>query len=439
MDNMIGIRREDINPWERRTPLIPEHAGELQVRHALRITVQPSRTRIFSDDEYRRSKVLVSEDLSPCSVILAVKEIPAELLLPEKTYLFFSHTTKGQPHNLAMLKRLAELRCSLVDYEKIVDDGGRRLVFFGRQAGQAGMIDTLWALGRKLRQEGLNSPFNRLEQTWRYRTLDEARGEVAAAGREIREKGLDPTLAPLVVGFAGYGHSSRGAQDIFDILPFEELAPENIADFFEKKVFRFDRVYKVVFREEHMVEPGRKGKPFELQEYYLRPHLYRSRFALFLPYLTALVNCIYWEPKYPRFVTIPDLKRLWTQNGQPRLRVIGDVSCDVNGSVECTVKCTDPDSPVYVYDIIEDRAVEGFQGTGPVVLAVYNLPAEISLESSRYFSQVLKDFIPHLAGDAFGGTFAEGSLPEPLRRAVILHRGEFTPDYAYMREFLKRS
>ncbi len=438
MSITIGIRREDRNPWERRTPLIPADIRELQSRHSLKVTVQSSRIRIFSDDEYRQVEARVSEDLNSCSVILAVKEIPTDLLLPDKIYLFFSHTAKGQVHNLGMLNRLIELRCSLIDYEKIVDDEGRRLVFFGRQAGQAGMIDTLWALGRKLRQEGLDTPLGRLEQTWRYRNLAQAEDEVRQAGQEIRERGLDPSLAPLVVGFAGYGHSSRGAQEIFDLMPFEQVAPEKLAEFFEKKEHGADRLYKVVFREEHMLEPGRKGKPFDLQEYYSRPHLYRSCFSCFLPYLTVLVNCIYWEPNYPRFVTIPDLKKLYSQNGQPRLRVIGDISCDVNGSVECTVKSTNPDSPVYVYDVHEDRAVEGFQGQGPVVLAVYNLPAEISLESSVYFSRVLKELVPALAGSVLGSNFSECRLPEPLRRALILHRGELTPDYAYLKDFLRK-
>lgn len=435
----IGIRREDRNPWERRTPLIPEDARELQSRCSLRVTVQPSRIRIFSDDDYRRADVRVSEDLGSCSVILAVKEVPPEHLLAGKTYLFFSHTAKGQAHNMAMLRTLQERRCSLIDYERIIDDEGRRLVFFGRQAGQAGMVDSLWALGRKLRQEGLDTPFGSLEQTWRYRTLAEAEKAVGKAGREIRDRGLDPSLAPLVVGFAGYGHSSRGAQDVFGLLPAEEIPPEGLEKFFDAKSFRSDRMYKVVFREEHMLEPGRKGKPFDLQEYYARPHLYRSRFSRFLPYLTVLVNCIYWEPKYPRFVTIPDLKQLYLQNGQPRLRVIGDISCDVNGSVECTVKCTNPDAPVYVYDLQEDRAVDGFLGTGPVILAVYNLPAEISFESSAYFSRVIKDFIPSLAGDGFGRNFSECRLPEPLKRAVILHRGELTPGYAYLKEHLRKT
>jgi alpha-aminoadipic semialdehyde synthase len=337
-----------------------------------------------------------------------------------------------------MLRRLADSKCTLIDYERIIDDRGRRLVFFGRQAGQAGMVDTLWALGRKLRQEGFSTPLLHVEQTWRYPSLAEAKEAVSQAGREVAEKGLPSKLAPLLVGFSGYGHTSQGAQEIFDLLPFQEVEPENVEALFGENNPANRQFYKIVFREEHMVEPGRKGKPFNLQEYYSQPHLYRSRFADYLPYLTALVNCIYWEPRFPRFVTFHDLKKLYLNNGQPRLRVIGDVSCDIGGSVECTVKCTDPDSPVYVYDLQQDRARDDLAGTGPVVLAVYNLPAEISLESSVFFSQVLKDFIPAVAQADFHRRFEDLELPPVLKRAVILHRGQLSPDYAYLKRYLGR-
>ncbi len=438
MRTRIGIRREDRNLWERRAPLIPAHVRELQGNHPLEIWVEPSAIRVFSDDDYRREGAVVTNDLSPCQVIIAVKEVPLSAIYADKTYLFFSHTAKGQPQNREMLRRLADRKCTLIDYERIIDDRGRRLVFFGRQAGQAGMVDTLWALGRKLRQEGFSTPLLHVEQTWRYPSLAEAKEAVSQAGREVAEKGLPSKLAPLLVGFSGYGHTSQGAQEIFDLLPFQEVEPENVDTLFRESNPANRQFYKIVFREEHMVEPGRKGKPFNLQEYYRQPHLYRSRFADYLPYLTALVNCIYWEPRFPRFVTFHDLKKLYLNNGQPRLRVIGDVSCDVGGSVECTVKCTDPDSPVYVYDLQQDRARDDLAGTGPVVLAVYNLPAEISLESSVFFSQVLKDFIPAVAQADFHRRFEDLELPPVLKRAVILQRGELSPDYAYLKGFLGR-
>jgi alpha-aminoadipic semialdehyde synthase len=431
----LGIRREDKNPWERRVPLIPVHARELLRRLPLEIMLQPSPIRVFADEDFRREGVIVSEDLSACSIVLAVKEIPEDFFRDERAYVFFSHTIKGQPHNMPMLKRMIERRATLIDYERILDDKGRRLVFFGRQAGQAGMIDTLWALGRRLHEEGIKTPFADIRQTIQYASLVEAKEAIQKVGWEIHNHGLDSSLVPLVFGFTGYGHVSQGAQEIFDLLPFEELAPGQVKDLFEKKHYSEKKVYKTVFKEEHLVvpKPGRPG--FDLQDYYHNPQNYRPVLEGYLPFFTVLVNAIYWAPQYPRFVTKKALRKLWKGPCPPRLRVIGDITCDIDGSMECTVKSTDPTHPVFTYDVEKDEAVDGFAGKGPAVMAVDNLPAEIALESSVFFSQTLMPFVPGLVKADYRADFDRCGLPPELKRAAILFRGEFTPDYAYMREF----
>ena len=432
----LGIRREDKNPWERRVPIIPVHARELIRDLPLDIRIQPSPIRIFADEDYLREGVTISEDLSPCSIVLAVKEIPEAFFRDETVYLFFSHTIKGQLHNMPLLRRMMECRATLIDYERVVDDKGRRLVFFGRQAGQAGMIDTLWALGQRLGQEGIKNPFVDIRQTIHYASLVEAKEDIQKVGLAISNHGLDSSLIPLVFGFTGYGHVSQGAQEIFDLLPFEELAPREVEALFKKKGYPGNKAYKTVFKEEDLVvpKPGRPG--FDLQDYYQNPQNYRPVLNRYLPYLTVLVNAIFWAPQYPRFVTKNYLKKLWRSPGSPRLRVIGDISCDLNGSVECTVRCTDPAHPVFTYDLEKDEAVSGFSDKGPTVMAVDNLPAEISLESSVFFSQTLKPFIPGLIGADFRTGFARCHLPAPLKKAVILYRGNLTPDYEYMSEFI---
>lgn len=434
---LIGIRREDKNPWERRVPLIPTHVRELMAHYPVEIWVQPSPVRIFSDEEYRREGARVEEDLSPCDIVLAVKEIPIRFFRQRRVYAFFSHTSKGQPHNMPMLKRMVALGCTLIDYEKIVDESGRRLVFFGRQAGYAGMIDTLWALGRRLEAEGIKkNPFAVLKRTYEYASLVEAKEEIQKMGWEIYRNGLDGAIVPLVFGFMGYGHVSQGAQEIFDLLPFEEIPPRDIPSFFKNEKYAANHVYKSVFREEDMVSPARSGEVFDLHDYYALPVKYTPVFESYLPYLTVVVNGIYWAPRFPRFITKSFLRRMYEGDGTPRLRVIGDISCDVEGAVECTVRTTSPDHPVFMYDPLEDIAFPGVAGRGPVVLAVDNLPAEISLESSIFFSQVLKDFIPGLAAVDFSGDFESCRLPDPLKKAVILFRGEFAPEFAFMRNFI---
>jgi alpha-aminoadipic semialdehyde synthase len=172
---IFGIRQEDKNEWEARTPLTPAHVKTLMDNYFVKFIVQPSPIRAFRDEDYRAAGAEINPDLSTCDVILAVKEIPVELLLPNKKYLFFSHTIKGQRYNMPMLKRLVDLRTTLIDYERIVDEKGKRLVFFGRFAGIAGMLDTLWALGQRLELEGFTTQFSEVKRALHYADLESAK------------------------------------------------------------------------------------------------------------------------------------------------------------------------------------------------------------------------------------------------------------------------
>jgi alanine dehydrogenase len=432
----IGIRREDINKWEKRVPLIPSHVRELSDRHPVEFMVQPSAIRVFTDADYRADGVAVAETLSPCPIVFALKEIPIELLEKNKVYIFFSHTAKGQSQNMPMLKRMMELGCTLIDYEKMVDEKGRRVLYFGNYAGHAGIIDTLWALGRRLDAEGLANPFTVLEPTHRYQSLVEAREAVGKLSWRIAREGLPRELGTVVFGFFGYGHVSQGAQDTFDILPVETVRPADVPRLVESGAGAPGRLYKAVFHEEDMVRPIDPKKAFDLQDYYENPQNFRPVTEEYVPYFTALVNGIYWTPKFPKYITKPFLKKLYGGGVKPRLKVVGDITCDINGSIECTVQPTDSEEPVYIYDPIADRAIMGFEGNGPAVLAVYNLPAELPLESSTYFSGKLKEHVPAIASARFDASFAECGLPDVLRRAVILYRGGLTPDFAYLAKYL---
>jgi|GEM_PF-1000218 len=360
-------------------------------------------------------------------------------LLKNSVYLFFSHTIKGQSSNMPMLKTIIDKECTLIDYEKIVDEQGRRLVFFGTQAGYAGMIDTLWALGRRLKVEGIESSLSAVKPAHAYAGLTDAKESLARISRDIRENGLPSEMKPLIVGFAGYGRVSQGAQEIFDIFPFESIEPADLKRFYREGNYSSHRLYKTVFKEEHMVEPISAQAGFDLQDYYDNPARYRSVFEEYLPYLTVFVNCIYWTPSFPRFVTCDYLKRSWDKSG-PRipLRVIGDISCDINGSIECTYRATDTGNPVFIYDPVTNTYHDGFEGNGVVVMSIDNLPAEIPLESSVFFSRSLIPFIPRIAAADFNGGFEDCLLPDPIKKAVVVYKGRLTPDYQYLKEFLDR-
>jgi saccharopine dehydrogenase (NAD+, L-lysine-forming) len=411
---VIGIRREDKNRWERRVPLTPEHVAEL-TRHGIEVTVEPFPTRAFPDDAFRKAGASVAEDISPASLVFGVKEIPVAKLRAGTAYVFFSHVSKGQRANMPMLRRLMELGCTLIDYEKIVDDRGRRLVFFGRYAGFAGMLDTLWALGRRLAAEGIDSPFEALEMAHDYADLEEAHVALGRVADAIRREGVPDGLHPLVFGFTGSGNASKGAQEIFDLLPHEEVLPEDLPAQIRNGDLPRNLLYKVVFS---------------------RADRFGGGMAAHLPYLTGLLNGVYWEPGQARVVSLDDLRTLWGAKAPPRLRVIGDVSCDIGGSIEATVRNTTPGDPVFVYDVATGEVLRGVAGRGPVILAIDNLPCELPVDASQHFGDALLRFVPAMARCDWSRGLDDLDLPDEIARAVIVHRGRLTPDFAHLARHL---
>ena len=433
----IGIRREDKNEWERRTPLTPHDVGALIKNEGLKFVVQPSPIRVFKEHEYIEAGAAASEDLSKCGLIFAIKELPLNLITNNKTYVFFSHTIKGQSHNMPMLKKIIESGSTLIDYERVVDEHNKRLIFFGEHAGLAGMIDTLWAMGQRLDWEKIENPFSSILQAYRYDDLDAAAEAISNVGEQIETKGLASSLSPLVIGVAGYGNVSRGAQKILTYLPITEIEPDELLTIFEKKKGSKKTIYKAVFHEEHTVEPVSELGRFELHDFFAHPEKYKSKFFTYLPHISILVNCIYWDKRYPRLVSKAELRTLYKAQKKPKLRVVGDISCDIDGGVEFTVKSTNPANPVFVYDPATGKAVDGVAGHGPVVLAIDNLPCELPKESSNDFSHVLKRFVPSIAMADFDADFEKLELPPEIKKAVIVYRGKLTPDYEYLAKFLK--
>ncbi|MDJ0763801.1 MAG: bifunctional lysine ketoglutarate reductase /saccharopine dehydrogenase family protein [Myxococcota bacterium] len=437
MANRVGIRREDKNDWERRVPITPEDAAGL-VEKNIDIRVERFQGRVFDDSAYENAKARVTDDVGDCEVILGVKEMPLDYFRPGAAYMFFSHTIKGQSYNMDMLRALVEKKCTLLDYELVRDDIGRRLIFFGRFAGLAGMINTLWTLGKRLRAQGIEGPFDHLRPAHQYADLEAAKAAVTSVGDRIRQVGIPQAIAPLVVGFTGYGNVSQGAQEIFDRLPHTEVAPGDLAAFVAANKDLRNQLVKVVFREMDMVQPRDQSKSFDLLEYYGQPERYASIFEPQLQLLSVIVNCIYWEQKYPKLADAGQLKRLFTNTAKPRLIAVGDISCDVNGSLACTVRDTDPGNPVYIYNPLTHTASDGFDGPGIAVMAVYNLPAEFPKEASAAFSRALTPFIPDLSRVDLKGSFGKADLPKPIKRAIILWQGKFTADYNYMWDFVSK-
>jgi len=436
MIKKIGIRREDKNIWEKRVSLVPIDAKKLISESGMSLYMQPSPIRIFPDSEYQKVGATVQEDIAGCDLVMGVKEMPLSFFKKDGVYMFFSHTIKGQAHNMPMLKRLMDLNCTLIDYERIVDAKGKRLVFFGKFAGLAGMIDTFWAFGKRLESEGFSTPFKSAKLAHEYPNLDEAKKAFTEIGKAIKKQGLPEKLCPVIFGFAGYGNVSRGAQEIFDLLPYKQIEPKDLEAVVKSSDVR-QQLLKVVFKEEHTVKPKTPGAGFDLQEYYQHPDRYESAFNGYLHNLSVLVNCIYWSVQSPRLLSKKEAAQIWKSGKTSKLKVIGDISCDIEGGIECTMKETQPDNPVFVYNPLNGYAEFGVEGNGPVIMAVDNLPCELSAESSVAFSEALMPFLPELLKVDPAESFEKCGLPEPLKKAVCLWHGKFTPDYAFMEKFLK--
>jgi alpha-aminoadipic semialdehyde synthase len=308
-------------------------------------------------------------------------------------------------------------------------------VFFGRFAGIAGLVDTLAGLGERLESQGMQTPFSRVRLAHEYGRVELAKAAVAEVGRDIVEQGLPAELSPFVVGVTGYGHVAKGVWEMLDALAATEVEPVDLPSLAAKG----DRhvIYRVMFREEHLVEPKEIGHRFDLKEYFGHPELYRSRFEDYLPYLSVLTNCIYWDARYPRLVTKQWLKQAFMAGRAPKLAAIGDISIDIDGSIEATVKATEPGQPFYVYEPETGAVRDGVEGEGMLLMTVDNLPCELPFDSSREFGVALVPFVPAIARTDFSLPLEKLGLPGPIRRALILHQGRLTPEYSYIEKFLK--
>jgi len=433
---IIGIRREDKNEWERRVPLIPNDIKFLKDKWGIKTLIQPSNIRAYNDEEYTKAGAIVTEDISKARIIFAVKEIPLDFFEEKKTYIFFSHTIKGQPYNMSLLKRMMELKCNLIDYERIVDESNRRLIFFGKHAGVAGMIETLHTLGQKLKMQGYSTPFEKIKQPYQYNSIDEAKNEIKTVGKKISDEGIPVELQPLVFGFAGYGNVSKGAQEIFDLLPLKILQAVDLLNnntLYEEKEFR---LFKVVFEEKDIVVS--KNGTFELQDYYNNPQNYEGRFEGYIPNLSVLVNCIVWSEKYPRLITKYYLRRKSYLDSDRKLIVVGDITCDIDGSIEITHKATSPGNASYTYLADDDKYVDSIVGEGITVMAVDNLPCEIPINSSMEFSSALRNYVHEILNADFTKSINDLSLSYPIMKGLILHRGELTEEYLYLNNYLNK-
>jgi len=431
----IGIKKETGHPNEKRVVLTPDHVKKLIDEHNINVIVQSSKKRIFCDDDYKTAGATISDDFSPCKIIFGVKEIPADELIPNKTYMFFSHTIKGQKYNMPMLKKILDNNITLIDYELAKQDNGKRVVFFGAYAGYVGMINALWTFGKRLKWEGIDNPLEELQQTCKYDSLSEVKSIISNIGTKIKKEGLPNQLVPFVIGFTGFGSVSKASQEIIRLLPIVNMPADELASFFRKGKFSNKKVYVVEFKKSDLFM-NREKRGFDSYLFRKYPERFTSKFEKFIPYLSIMVNGIYWEPQFPRLVTLSYMKQSYEFNPNPRLRVIADISCDIEGSIELTTKATSSENPVYVFEPLSEDIKDGVEGFGPIILAQDKLPIELPRESSQSFGNALLPYIPQLALADYTKPRLELDIPKVFKKAVLTHQGELAKRYHHLHAYV---
>lgn len=441
--SVLAIRREDVNAWERRAPLAPKHVKEL-TKMGYKVLVQPSNRRAIHEKEYVKAGAIIQEDISEASLIIGVKRPPEDKLIPKKNYAFFSHTIKAQEANMPLLDEILRQEVRLFDYEKMVDHKGMRVVAFGKWAGVAGMINILHGLGLRFLALGHHTPFMHIGMAHNYRNSSQAVQAVRDAGYEISLGLMPKSVGPLTFVFTGTGNVSKGAQEMFSALPCEFVEPHELKEVSRSGDLR--KVYGTVLSRHHHLVRKRDGQ-YDPVDYDKHPENYISRFHIDVaPYTTCLINGIYWEQNSPRLLSRQDAQKLLVplksaagaMDGCPelphRLLAICDISADTGGSIEFMTECTTIDNPFCMYDADQHITHDSVEGSGILMCSIDNLPAQLPIEATEYFGDMLFPYIEEMLLSEGSEPLEKQNYSPVVRDAVIASNGSLTPKYQYIQK-----
>jgi len=394
----IGIIRERKIPADNRVPLTPGQCRMIMKRYPdISIAVEPSPIRCFADEEYKLAGIPL-EDLSGCDLLIGVKEVPPENLIPDKTYLFFSHTKKAQPHNKPLMQALIRNRIRMIDYECLTHPDEQRILGFGLFAGIVGAHNGLLAYGRK---------FN----AYQIPAAHTLRGR-----KEMIEAYANLVLPPVRITVTGSGKVAAGVLDVMTGLEIEYVEPQDyLAHEYEYPVYTHLKGGTLYERKD--------GTPFHRNDFHAHPEAYRCVFGPYLAQTDILMNGIYWDEKIPRLFEKKDIhRRDW------RISVIADITCDENGSVPVNLGASTIADPVYGINRHTGEREAPFQPSPDIIdiMAVDNLPNELPRDASEYFGIQLEKYV-------LKELLREESAV--IRRATICEGGKLTERYGYLHDY----
>jgi len=396
----IGIIKEGKIPIDRRVPFTPHQTREITDKfEGVTVVSQESDIRCFTDDEYRQNNVEVVDDVSDCDVLMGVKEVPIDKLIANKTYFFFSHTIKEQAYNRKLLQAILEKKIRLIDYETLTNSQGQRIVAFGRYAGIVGAYNGILTYGKRYNLFNLRPAHTCFD-------LEDLKTEFELV-----------KLPAIKIAITGGGRVAKGAMEVLNGMGIRKVTP---AEYVNE---RFNEpVYTQLNSRDYNKQ--KEGNPFSRNEFYQSPENYESDFLKYAYHTDLLIACAYWDPRAPVLFRKEEIL-----DPAFKIRVIADITCDIEGSIPSTKIPSTIDDPIYDYDPTEDEIVAPLTDEGNItVMAVDNLPCELPRNASEDFGRDLIDnVLPHLLGD---------DKEEVIKRATIADKGKLTKKYSYLQNYV---
>jgi saccharopine dehydrogenase (NAD+, L-lysine-forming) len=398
----LGIIREGKVPHDYRVPLTPKQCKIVEAQYPeVKIIVQPSDIRCFKNEEYSELGIELNEDLSSCDIIMGVKEINVEDLIPNKKYLFFSHTIKKQPYNRKLLRAILDKKIQLIDYEILKDKSNKRIIGFGRYAGIVGCYNGFRVLGLKTGLYNIK-PAHHCED------------------RKEMEGELNKVVLPsdVRVVLTGWGRVGNGAREVIDLLPITEVSPsEFLNEQFDSAIYThldIEDYYRL-----------KDGGEFVKNDFYTAPEKYTSVLDAFIKKRTIMyIPCHYWSSQSPYLLTNDALK----QEGL-KLKVVSDISCDVKGPIASTIRASKIADPIYGYNPHTEEEVDFMNEDAIAVVAVDNLPCELPKDASEDFgNELIRNVFPPLFREDPDNIIARGSETDL--------NGNLTPGFEYLRGYV---
>lgn len=394
----IGILREGKQPLDRRSPFSPEQCLQIEEEFPLvKIFVQPSNHRCFSDDEYRKIGVKMKEDLSDCDILMGIKEVPYDELIFGKKYLFFSHTIKQQQHNVKLMRALINKKIEMIDYECLTTPNFNRIIGFGHYAGIVGAYNGIFAYGKK------------------YDLFSLKRANDCVDRKELNKEFEKVKLPNVKIIVTGNGRVSNGAVELLGALGIRRITP------FEFTHYSFR---EPTYTQLHSYDYNEKksGEAWVTEDFYENPRDFKSTFSKYTTHCDLLIHCSYWNPKAPILFSKEEMK-----SPNFRISVIADVTCDINGSIPSTHCSTTISEPFFGYNPKTESEGDAFSTETITVMAVDNLPCELPRDASSDFGKELIDkVLPSLLVD---------DSDQLIERATICKNGKLLSRFEYLREY----